>query len=129
MTEIVCGRCTHAPDAPRGEQLHHRSVSEVKACYDYARTYGAESVFRCSWLYQAGHDEDGEPIILSCDAPAHETDRGWDCFNGHEHLTYGSPAQQAEERVEAMVEVLASRNGNIAGRLDAGETWQRIAGF
>lgn len=135
MSEIVCGRCTHQPDAKRGEQAHHASVEAVKACYAYAATYGPENVFSCEWrgevTVDVGDDEYGyEPYTheVDCGAPAHANDDGWECFNGHKHLTYGSEAQQAEERIEAAVEHLASRDGNVAGRLDAGETWQQIAG-
>ena len=116
-----------------GARFHHQAQgrADVRDCY--ARRYAFEKLangqtFTCSWLYAAGYDEDGGQIIRECGAQARETDRGWECLNGHEHLTYGSEAQQADERIEAAVELLASRDGSIAARLDAGESYRQIAG-
>lgn len=68
--------------------------------------------------------------VLECGAPLFAIDgdieAGWHCAHGHRHLTYGSPAQQAEERLEAEVEYAASVDPRIAARLDAGESWQSV---
>lgn len=62
---------------------------------------------------------------VDCGAPVYAIDGdleiGYRCSNGHQHLTYGSPRQQAEEVLEAAVEVIAQTNAAVAHRLDAGE--------
>lgn len=66
------------------------------------------------------YDKDGDPNdfshydgpsteIVECGAPIVRLDAdGWACEAGHEHLTYGSPAQQAAEREEALREMIHS---------------------
>jgi hypothetical protein len=64
-----------------------------------------------------------------CGAPVYAVDGDLDhtrCPNGHEHLTYGSPAQVAQERLEAMVEHAATTTPWIAARLDAGDSWEQV---
>jgi hypothetical protein len=90
----------------------------------------------CPWFVRvpSNHPEpDSEADCwteVDCGAPLFAIDgdieAGWHCANGHRHLTYGSPAQQREERLEAEVEYAASFNPSIAARLDAGETWQEV---
>lgn len=66
---------------------------------------------------------------VECGAPLYAVGGDVDhtrCSNGHVHLTYGSPAQIAQERLEAMVEVAAASDPGLAARLDAGETWQEV---
>jgi hypothetical protein len=69
--------------------------------------------------------------LVTCDAPEFAIDgnpeAGWFCSVGHRHLTYGSPAQQAEEALEAMVEDAAASTPWIAAALDAGESYASIA--
>lgn len=70
---------------------------------------------------------------VACDAPVFAIDGdvevGYRCSNGHEHLAYGSPRQQAAEVLEAAVEVIAQSNATIAAQLDRGEiTWEQVAG-
>lgn len=112
---ITCGnRAKH-----NGELGYHRSVNQVKECYGL--------VTLCRWQMQGPWVEDYYAII-ECDGIVTFTKDGWHCDNGHEHLTYGSPAQQEQERIEAAVEYMASRDGSIAARLDAGESYRQIAG-
>jgi hypothetical protein len=123
---ITCGN----RDRHQGQVGEHFTTEGVRACFL------APVTFTCGWLvertYTVGDDEsgyEGYTVTEECGALAWTTDQGWVCDAGHEHLTYGSEAQQAEERVEAMVEALASRDGSVAARLDAGESWRRIAGI
>jgi hypothetical protein len=102
----------------------------------YTDERGRATLATCPWHVQvpSHHPEpDSEAdcwLEVPCGAPLFAIDRdleaGWHCSNGHRHLTYGSPAQIAEERMEAMVEVAASHNPSIAARLDAGESWQEV---
>jgi hypothetical protein len=90
----------------------------------------------CPWLVRvpSNHPEpDSEAdcwLEVACGAPLFAIDgdieAGWHCAHGHRHLTYGSPAQIAEERLEAEVELAASHDPRIAARLDAGESWQSV---
>jgi hypothetical protein len=90
----------------------------------------------CPWFVQvpSHHPEpDSEAdcwLTVDCGAPLFaidgDIDAGWHCAHGHRHLAYGSPAQQAEERLEAEVELAASHDPRIAARLDAGEPWQSV---
>lgn len=67
---------------------------------------GVATLARCTWLVEDGYDEDGELIVLDCGAPLTRLDAdGWECAHGHYHHTYGSAAQQAEERAEAALEL------------------------
>ncbi len=127
--EITCGN--HRDEAHRYLVVKHHSVQSVRDCFD-----PTVETFLCGWMIErtdlVGDDEYGyEPYtrVVDCEALAYATEGGWHCENGHEHLTYGSPAQQAEERIEAAVEEWASRDGSVAGRLDAGETYRQIAGI
>lgn len=101
---------------------------------------GRATLATCSWhvLVPSGHPEPDSPADLyrevPCGAPVfapegYAPDGDIDfqvCANGHEHARYGSPAQIAEERLEALVEVAASHNSSIAARLDAGESWREV---
>ena len=97
---------------------------------------GRAELATCPWHVQvpSHHPEpDSEAdcwLEVPCGAPLFAIDRdldaGWHCSNGHRHLTYGSPAQIAEEKLEAMVEVAAAHDPRIAARLDAGESWQEV---
>jgi hypothetical protein len=99
---------------------------------------GRATLSTCPWLVEvpSNHPEpDSEADcwnIVECGAPLFavdgDLDAGWFCSHGHQHLTYGSPRQQAEEREEAFVLSMASYDANLAARLDAGETWQSVAG-
>lgn len=68
---------------------------------------------------------------VDCGAPQYAIDgdpeAGWFCTNGHRHLTYGSPAQQAEERLESFMEFSASTNPALAAALERGESFRDIA--
>lgn len=71
----------------------------------------ADQVMACTYLVRvpSGNPEpDSENdcwLILPCGEPALVIkDEGWECIHGHRHLTYGSPAQIAEERIEAFHE-------------------------
>lgn len=126
---ITCGN--HKDEAHRYLVVKHDSVASVKACYDPKVT-----TFLCTWMVErtdlVGDDEFGyEPYthVVDCEALAFATEDSWHCENGHEHLTYGSARQQAQERIEAMVEDFASRDATVAARLDAGESALQIAGF
>jgi hypothetical protein len=110
---ITCGN----RDRHQGQVGEHFTTEGVRACFL------APVTFTCGWLvertYTVGDDEsgyEGYTVTEECGALAWTTDQG-------------SEAQQAEERVEAMVEALASRDGSVAARLDAGESWRRIAGI
>jgi len=97
---------------------------------------GRAELATCPWLVEV-RNNNPEPDfpsdcydVVPCGAPMFAVDRdieaGWYCSNGHHHFTYGSARQQAEERLEAMVEVAASHDPRIAARLDAGESWQEV---
>lgn len=45
-----------------------------------------DATWPCSGLVDHGFTEDGDPVILPCDAPAYEVGAGWRCIAGHEHL-------------------------------------------
>ena len=60
----------------------------------------------------------GAPVT-NITTPAGEV-YGWACENGHHHYDYGSAAQQAEERDEALVEMAAQTDTATAYRLDEG---------
>lgn len=69
---IRCGRCSQA----------HRSVKSVRLCYT------GIAIWPCWWeIDTRRYDEDGAPIIETCGADAQETDRGWGCTAGHEHVS------------------------------------------
>lgn len=58
---------------------------------------GVATRARCSWLVDHGYNEDGDPIILECDAPFTALDDdGWECEAGHQHFTYGTAACEAD---------------------------------
>jgi hypothetical protein len=89
----------------------------------------------CTWLVRvpSHHPEpDSEAdcwLEIDCGAPVFAKDGDLDhtfCTHGHVRLAYGSPAQQAQERLEAEVELAASHDSRIAARLDAGESWQSV---
>jgi hypothetical protein len=100
---------------------------------------GRAELVTCPWLVQvpSNHPEpDSEAdcwVTRDCGAPAFaidgDADAGWRCSNGHHHYTYGSPRWAAEDQAEAAVEYAASYDPDIARRLDAGESWQAIAGY
>lgn len=125
---ITCGN--HRDEAHRYLTVKHNTTKSVGDCYN-----PKVETFLCDALYErtdmVGDDEYGyEPYTreVACDALAYVTEDGWTCEAGHEHLTYGSARQQEEEAIEAAVEFMASRDSNIAGRLDAGESYRQIAG-
>lgn len=122
---ITCGN----RKAHDGQVAQHATVEGVRHCFADAVT------FNCPWLVERTHtwgDEEygyeSDTVTEECGALAWAIEDGWECELGHQHLTYGSARQQAEERLEAMVEDMASRDGSIAARLDAGETYRQIAG-
>jgi hypothetical protein len=146
---ITCGNCTQSLGRAMGCEAKHGTVAEVRACYarkfDFERKYG-QSIGTCHWLVQVPTaslyppEADWYPdspadvyTVVECGSPIFAVDgdlaEGWFCRDGgHQHLTYGSARQQAEERLEAMVENWASHDANIAGRLDSGESALDIAG-
>lgn len=65
---FICGNCKKS----------HRSVETARRCY-------AGDIFTCGWLYP--YQLEGEQCVGECDAAAWETDRGFTCEAGHEHVT------------------------------------------
>src|SRR3954453_13036990 len=96
-TGVRCGN-----RAAHGDTFtYHTNAQAVQACFL------GDGV--CDWLMDLGRDpEGGETVVMECGAARHVTEQGWSCDSGHERLAYGSAAQQAEERIEAMVEQFAS---------------------
>lgn len=83
----------------RGTNRRHYWVDEA----------GKAELARCGWLVDRGPTEDGDPWIVECGAQlVRLDDDGWACAAGHEHLTYGTPAQQERERAEALAEHMAA---------------------
>lgn len=76
--KIRCGHCGNT----------HQAVDVVRACHRGAQ------LFDCGWLVDTReYDEDGGQIIVECGADAWQTDRGWECANGHSHV-YAEVAYQ-----------------------------------
>jgi hypothetical protein len=146
---ITCGECTASLGRALGCQVKHDTIAEVRDCFErkyrFEATHG-KAIGTCSWWVEIptaslhSPEEEWYPdspadvyTTVDCGAPMHalngSLDEGWTCRAGHEHLAYGSPAQQAQERLEAMVEDFAARDPQTAARLDAGETWAQIAGI
>lgn len=78
MFEIRCGnRLAHRSELPE----YHRTVEGVRRCYN-------GTAFECTWAMEVP-TEDG-PVVRECydvtGAMAWETDRGWECESGHEHV-------------------------------------------
>jgi hypothetical protein len=75
MATITCAHC----------KATHTAVEAVRRCH-------ADETFTCGWQYQARdrygvlRDEDGQEIILECDALAWDNGRAIVCENGHEHV-------------------------------------------
>ena len=76
---------------------------------------GHATLARCTWLVEvaSGDPEPSCPAdtvkIVECGAKLTRLDDdGWTCADGHEHLAYGSAAQQAQERAEAQWETTAA---------------------
>lgn len=67
---FVCGQC---------ERRHH-SAEVGRRCH-------AGKTYPCGWQIQVGLDEDGGAVIDECGAAAWDTERGWKCDAGHEHVT------------------------------------------
>jgi hypothetical protein len=103
----------------------------------YTDEAGRATLATCGWLVEvpSGHPEPDSPAdrwtTVTCDAPEYAIDgdpeAGWFCTNGHRHLTYGSPAQQAQERLESFMEFAASTHPELAAALDRGESFRDIA--
>jgi hypothetical protein len=100
--------------------------------------HGIATLATCGWMVEvpSGHPEPDSPADLyrtvTCDAPEYavdptDADAGWFCTNGHRHLTYGSPAQVAQERLESFMEFAAATHPALADALDRGESFREIA--
>jgi hypothetical protein len=133
---ITCGN--HKDSNDLRKVVKHDSVASVRACYD-----PKVNTALCGWLVEIPTaslyppEADWYPdsasdvyTTVECGSLAFfDAEGSFRCEAGHEHLAYGSAAQQAEERIEAAVEEWAGRDGAVAARLDAGESYRRIAGF
>jgi hypothetical protein len=108
---IMCGnRSAHRS----GQSESHETLDHVKECYGL--------VTLCGWVYQNGYDEDG-PAYRSCVGIVTETPRGWECSNGHEHVTaevrYAEGWDYASDELEAAqlrkygVQAVAMLGGSI----------------
>ena len=77
--EIRCGnRKGHESGVPE----YHRTIEGVKRCHQ-------GTAAPCDWMV-ATVDCDGGPCVVSCyvltGAMSWDTDRGWECESGHEHV-------------------------------------------
>ena len=77
--EIRCGnRNGHESKLPE----YHRTVEGVRRCHQ-------GTAAPCDWMV-ATVDCDGGPCVVSCytltGAMSWDTDRGWECESGHEHV-------------------------------------------
>jgi hypothetical protein len=105
----------------------------------YTDTRGVATLETCTWMVEvpSGHPEPDSPsdcwTMVACGAPVYaingDLDTGYYCSEGHRHLTYGSPAQQVEEALEAFMEEKAATNPRLAAALDRGETYEDILAF
>lgn len=86
----------------------HCSPTADAACpwlVERRRTAGHRCAEGCDeGCWAAEMDAEAGPEVIECGAPMTVTADGWHCEAGHEHLTYGSRLQQAQERLEARAE-------------------------
>jgi hypothetical protein len=64
----------------------YRSFAQAQSVLKLVSRPDVEDVFACSWLVDGGYTEDGDAIIVECEAAAIGTARGFECAAGHSHV-------------------------------------------
>lgn len=111
----------------KGLKHVHRTVAEVKACFEAARTekLGTE-VWPCSWLLEGRYD-DSSAYTYECGLPTVYTDRrgSYRCIGGHDHV----PAEVRYEQgwdyaADAGEAALLAKAGTRPVAMDGREWWE-----